>query len=427
VRYGLGVDLGTTFVAAAISQPDRTEMVLLGDSSVVAPAVVYLRDDGTLITGDAASRWGMSSPERLGRAVERRLGDPTPVVLGGVPHAVPDLLGTMLRDVVRKVSTAQDGPPDNIVLTRPANWGPLRRGLFEQVMTIAGLRGAATVAAPEAAAAHYAATRHPHDGEIVAVYDLGGGTFDAAVLRTRPHGMEVMGTPEGVEPLGGIDFDDAILSYVNYRSGGALSELDLQDPRTMVALARLRQDCVLAKEALSADSEAHLPVFLPGRPLDVRLTRADLEDMLRAPVESTIGALTRTLRSARVSPRELGAVLMVGGSTRIPLVDRMVSEGLGGATLLHLHPDHAVALGAATLAARLPGRAHPATAPVAGPVRRGRTADAAAGPTTSAAPHQGRADVQAATGGTTPGTGDTAGHLAAGRTGAGRRPVEHRG
>jgi actin-like ATPase involved in cell morphogenesis len=370
--------------------------VILGDRSVVVPAVVHLRDDGTLITGDAASRWGPSSPERFARAVKRRLGDPTPVILGGVPHAVPELLGAMLRDVVRKVSAAQGEPPETIVLTRPAHWGPLRRGLFEQVPTIAGVRRAVTVSDPEAAAAHFAASRNPHGGEIVAVYDLGGGCFDAAVLRTRPRGVEFLGTPEGIERLGGIDFDDAILSYVNYRSGGALSELDLKDPHTTVALARLRQDCVLAKEALTTDTEATLAVFLPGRHLDVSLTRSDVEDMLRAPVESTIGALLRTLRSARVSAQDLSAVVMVGGSTRIPLVTRMVSEGLGGPPIVSLHPDHAVALGAAALAARHLSDRPPAStraptvrpppAPAAWPPHPAQGRGAPAGPAASPAP-----------------------------------------
>src|SRR5207302_925039 len=125
----------------------------------------------------------LTSPERFGRAIKRRLGDPTPVFLGGVPYAAPDLLAAMLHDVVRKVSSELGAPPEHIVLTGPANWGPLQRGLFEQVTRIAGLDGAVIVSDPEAAAAHFAESRHPGGGEIVAVYDLGGGTFDAAVLR----------------------------------------------------------------------------------------------------------------------------------------------------------------------------------------------------------------------------------------------------
>ncbi|MCW0214988.1 MAG: Hsp70 family protein, partial [Pseudonocardia sp.] len=362
MSYSLGVDLGTTFVAAAVTQSSRVEMFTLGDRSVVAPAVVYLREDGSLVTGDAASRRAVSNPDRVGREFKRRLGDPTPVMLGGAPYAVTSLLASLLTDVVKRVSATQGGAPDSIVLTHPANWGPYRRELFEEVPQVAGLAVPRTVTEPEAAAAHYAASRRLADGEIVAVYDLGGGTFDATVLRKQPDGIEILGTPEGIERLGGVDFDEAVLAHVNYTAGGALSELDMGDAQTAVALARLRQDCILAKEALSIDTETTIPVFLPNRHFDVRLTRGDFEDMVRAPVESTIGALTRTLRSADVTPADLSAVLLVGGSSRIPLVARMISEELGTPTVVDAHPKYAVALGAARLAGELTG-ATPAAPP----------------------------------------------------------------
>jgi molecular chaperone DnaK len=352
VSYSLGVDLGTTFVAAALSTATRVEMFTLGDRSVVAPAAVYLREDGTAVTGEAAGLRVVSSPDRVGREFKRRLGNPTPVILGGQPHAVTTLLGFLLRDVLLKVTETEGEPPDRVVLTHPAIWGPFRRALFEEVPHLVGLKNAHLVTEPEAAAAHYAASRQLDDGRIVAVYDLGGGTFDATILRKHPGGVEILGTPEGIERLGGVDFDDAILSYVDYAAGGALSELDLRDPQTIVALARLRQDCILAKEALSVDTETILPVFLPGRHFDVRITRSDFEDMVRAPIESTIGALSRTLQSAQVEPADLSAVLLVGGSSRIPLVARMVSAELGRPTVVDTHPKYAVALGAATLAAQ---------------------------------------------------------------------------
>jgi YVTN family beta-propeller protein len=350
VGYHLGVDLGTTFVAAAIANDSRVEMFTLGDRTVVTPAVVFLGDDGSLVSGDAAGRRAVSSPDRIGREFKRRLGDPTPVMLGGTSYAVTTLLGTLLHDVVNRVTETEGTKPASVVLTHPANWGPFRRELFEEVPQVAGLTGTRMVTEPEAAAAHYAASRHLADGEIIAVYDLGGGTFDATVLRKTQDGIEILGAPEGIERLGGVDFDEAILSYVNYSSGGALSELDMSDPQTAIAMARLRQDCVLAKESLSIDTETAIPVFLPNRHFDVQLNRADFEDMIRAPIESTIGTLIRTLRSAHVDPGQLSAVLLVGGSSRIPLVSRMISEELGRPTVVDAHPKYAVALGAATLA-----------------------------------------------------------------------------
>jgi YVTN family beta-propeller protein len=353
MSYSLGVDLGTTFVAAAIARLDRVEMFTLGDRTVVAPAVVYAREDGSIVTGEAANRRAVSTPERVGRDFKRHLGDPTPVMLGGAPYAVTSLLRALLSEAVDGVTASEGAAPDRVVLTHPANWGRVRRELFEEVPRLADVPRARMVTEPEAAAAHYAAARQLADGDTVAVYDLGGGTFDVTVLRKHAAGVEILGTPEGIERLGGIDFDDAVMSYINYSSGGALSELDMSNPQTAVAVARLRQDCILAKEALSIDTEATIPVFLPDRHFDVLLSRVDFEDMIRAQVESTVGALCGTLRSAQVEPAELTAVLLVGGSSRIPLVAQMITEALDRPTLIDAHPKYAVALGAARLGADL--------------------------------------------------------------------------
>jgi YVTN family beta-propeller protein len=369
--YSLGIDLGTTFAAAAVARSTGVEMFTLGDNTVVSPSVVFLQEDGTVVTGDAANRRAVSHPERIGREFKRRLGDPTPIMLSGATYPVTALLGALLGDIVQKVIAAEGQSPEWVVLTHPANWGPFRRELFGEVPSAAGLEGPLFVTEPEAAAAYYATSGRLADGEIVAVYDLGGGTFDATVVRKLPEGMEILGTPEGIERLGGVDFDEAVLTHVNYSSGGALSELDLGDAQTAVALARLRQDCVQAKEALSLDTEAVIPVFLPGRHFDVRLTRSGFEDMVRAPIESTIGALFRTLQSARLEPADLSAVLLVGGSSRIPLIAQMVAQALGRPTVADAHPKYAVALGAATLAA-------PSAQPVLAVPRGGREAAASA-------------------------------------------------
>ncbi|CAM02589.1 YVTN family beta-propeller protein [Saccharopolyspora erythraea NRRL 2338] len=348
--YSLGVDLGTTFTAVAVDRTERIEMLTLGDRTVVAPAVVFARDDGGVVTGDAAVRRAMSEPFRTGREFKRRLGDPTPLMLGGTPYSAVALLGYLLRDALHKVTETEGEAPENVVLTHPANWGPYRRELFDEVPRLGGLDEVRKVTEPEAAAAYYAAKRRLDDGEVVAVYDLGGGTFDATVLRKLPDGIAILGSPEGIERLGGVDFDEAVLNHVDRELNGAIGELPPQDPQAATALRRLRQDCIEAKEALSIDTETTIPVFLPNRHCEVRLTRAEFEDMIRVPIESTIEALRRALRSARVEPAELAAVLLVGGSSRIPLVARMVSEELRRPTAVDAHPKYAVALGAAALA-----------------------------------------------------------------------------
>jgi YVTN family beta-propeller protein len=370
VDYCLGVDLGTTCVAAAVAREGRVDMVPLGDRSVVIPSTVYVRDDGRLVTGDAAARRAVSNPDRVASEIKRRLGDPTPLMLGGSAYPVTDLLGVLLRDVLAKVDAEQGGPPGAVVLTHPATWGPYRRELFEEVPRSAGVEQWRTVTEPEAAAAHYAATREMAVGEVIAVYDFGGGTFDATVVGRSETGIEVLGTPEGIERLGGADLDEAILTFVNHAAGGVLAELDLGDARTVVALARLRQDCVLAKEALSLDTETVIPLFIPGRHQDVALTRSQFEAMIRAQVESTIGTLNRALRSAGVPPTRLSAVLLVGGSAQIPFVARMVGEALGCPVIVDAHPKHPVALGAAAVAwsngsLPVPGQAVGLAAPAA--------------------------------------------------------------
>jgi hypothetical protein len=132
--------------------------------------------------------------------------------------------------------------------------------------------------------------------------------------------------------------------------GGALARLDSNDARTAVALARLHQDCVLAKENLSLDTETVVPVFLPGRHFEIRLNRTTFEQMLRSPLEATIAALSRAVRSAGLTPADIDAVLLVGGSSRIPMVAETVTRDFGRPLLEGVHPVHVVALGAAALA-----------------------------------------------------------------------------
>jgi YVTN family beta-propeller protein len=347
VGYTVGVDLGTTFVAAAVARGEGVEMVELGDRTTVMPASVYAQDDGLLVFGDAAARRALIHPERAAHQIRRRLGDPAPVMLSGISYPATDLLGALLQDVLARVTVDRREEPDGVVLTRPASWGEVQRRAFEKVPRFAGLTRYTAVTEPEAAAAYCAATRHYAEGEVIAVFDLGGSTFEAAVLHQTADGIELLGTPQGIEQLGGADFDEAVLSHVDRATGGALSELDTSDPQAAAVLARLRQDCVLAKESLSFDTEATIPVFLPGRHLDVQLTRDELEDLIRAPVQTAIAALDRALRTAAVAPSDVTAALLAGSSSQIPLIQRTVAERLGLPTVLDAHPKYAVALGGA--------------------------------------------------------------------------------
>jgi molecular chaperone DnaK len=362
MTYGLGVDLGTTFTAAATAADGRAEIVALGDRSGAAPSVVLARRDGTFLTGDAAERRASVEPDRVAREVKRRLGDPMPLILGGQPFPAARLIAEQLKAVVATVRRARGGPPDVLTLTHPANWGPYKRELFGQIPGLADLGRVRMVTEPEAAAAHYARNERLSAGSLVAVYDLGGGTFDATVLRTARNGFEILGRPEGVEGIGGIDFDEAVYAHVDRALDGAVAALDPADPAATRSAIRLRRECVLAKEALSADTETTIPVLLPDVQTEVRLTRSEFEDMVRPALGATIASLRRALGSASVEPGQLATVLLVGGSSRIPLVSQLVSAELGRPTSVDAHPKHAVVLGAAvtTLAARRPAPPTPA-------------------------------------------------------------------
>ncbi len=353
--YALGIDLGTTFSAAAIWSDGRAEVASLGSRGAAIPSVVLLRQDETIVTGEAANRRGLTEPHRVAREFKRRLGDTTPILLGGTPYSAEALSGRLLRSMVDEVVTRQGGQPAAVCVCHPANWGPYKTDLLHQAVRIADLEPPVTlITEPEAAAVFYAHQQRLPSGAIVAVYDLGGGTFDAAVLRKSDTGFTLLGQPEGIERLGGIDFDAAVFAHVSSALGGALGRLDEEDPAAIAAVARLREECTQAKEALSADTDATVPVILPNLVTEVRLTRAELEAMVRPALHDTIAALRRALRSAGVSAEELHSVLLVGGSSRMPVVAQMVGSELGRPVAVDAHPKHAIALGAAWVASGAP-------------------------------------------------------------------------
>jgi hypothetical protein len=182
-------------------------------------------------------------------------------------------------------------------------------------------------------------------------------------MAQRGDGQRLLGDAIGLEHLGGIDFDDAVLAHVTAQVAEWLDELDPGDPATVAAPAGLRRACVEAKVALSSDPDASVPVVLPNLRTDVRLTRVEFESLIRPTLATTIAALRRALRTAGIDAGDLASVVLAGGSSRIPLVAQMLTDELGRPITSDAHPKHPVALGAARLAPR-PAEA-PASAPVA--------------------------------------------------------------
>ena len=378
MSYGLGVDLGTTRSAAAIVEDGQVSMVSFGLDATTLPSVVFADEDGNVLVGDSAARRGAADPTRLAREFKRRTGDPEPLILGGAPWSPSALTARLLRSILDQVAEREGDAPDRVTLTHPANWGPYKTDLLLEAAQLGGITEPLLITEPEAAALHYGSrSRVPVDA-TVAVYDLGGGTFDATVLRKSGDGFRTVGKPDGLERFGGIDIDAAVRAHVRRVLGDDVLRLDPTDPAAVAAMARLNEECVRAKEALSSDLDVSIPVLLPGVATEVRLTRAELENMVRPVLVDTVSALRRTLASADVAAEDLTAVLLVGGASRMPLVARMLTEELGRPVAVDAHPKHAIAFGAALAAsdgAAAPDRSR-ATAPRASSPQRERSRSA---------------------------------------------------
>ncbi len=350
MAYSLGIDLGTTYSAAAVARGDRLEIFQLGERAATIPSIVLLRADGEVLTGEAAERRALAEPTRTGREFKRRLGDPTPIILGGTPYGAEALLAHLLRAIVDRVKQQLGEPPSSVALCHPAAYSAYKLDLLQQAVRQADIGPVTLLAEPEAAALDYARQERVPSGSVIAIYDFGGGTFDATILRKTDTGFELLGQPEGLERLGGIDFDEALFrrALELATTGGAV--IDQNDPATMAAIARLRDECRRAKEALSSDTDATIAIFLPGFQSEMRLTRAEFEDMVRPRIHETIAALGRATRSAGLEYGGIDRILLVGGSSRIPLVAEMVREATGRPVAVDAHPKHTMALGAAYVA-----------------------------------------------------------------------------
>ena len=344
--YVLGIDLGTTYSAAAIARDGRAEIASLGHLAAVIPSVVLVRSDGDVLIGEAAERRAATDPTRVAREFKRRLGDPVPLLLGGSPFGAEALMAQLLRGVYDTVVEQQGRPPSTTVVTHPANYGDYKLDMLREAVRLADIANVRFLSEPEAAATHYAQQDRLDDGDVVAVYDFGGGTFDAAVVRRTGEGFELLGMPEGMERLGGMDFDQAVFSHVMSASGAG-DALDPADAEVMSAVQRIREDCRVAKETLSVDTDAEVSVLLPNLNTKVRVTRSEFEEMIRPRIAETIESLRRAIRSADLDVEDVSRILLVGGSSRIPLVREMVGSVTGRPVTVDAHPKHAIVLGAA--------------------------------------------------------------------------------
>jgi actin-like ATPase involved in cell morphogenesis len=373
MAYVLGIDIGTSFTAAAVSEAGdakdpRPQVLTLGSRNAAVPTVLFFAEDGHVLVGEAAERRGLDRPDLVVREFKRRVGDTVPIIVGELALAPEALYARMVRWVVDRAEEREGTPAEAVILTCPASWGDYKTKLVGDALTEVGLSGATLLSEPEAAALQYASQERLDPGSVIAVYDFGGGTFDVAIVRKQSaHNFQVLGRPEGIDRLGGADFDQAVFEHVVASIGDPVRNLDVTDPDVLAALARVRRECVEAKEALSYDSEASIPVLLPGTQANVRLVRSEFETMIGASVGETIVALRHALDSAGCTVDDLSAILLVGGSSRVPLIAQLLSGELDRPIAIDADPKASICLGAAFAAAAAYNDRQPTPVPLESP------------------------------------------------------------
>jgi Hsp70 protein len=362
MTYSLGVDLGTTTSAAALMRGSGLEVCRLGDLTATMPSVVLERADGSLLVGEAAADRAPYDPTLVARHVTAHLDDDEPVVLDGRPHDPARLTQALLETVIDRVRRLHGDRPHDLVLTYPLFPTGGSPALLERV-------GAATVGRtaliphPVAAAAKLAHDVEIAVGTTVAVLDLGGGTFEATIVRRTDNGFDVVGPPGGLADLGGVEFDDAVFARVDAELGHVLRSVPRDDVDGMVALRRLRVACRSAKEWLSSSPDTTVEVALPNLSTWVPIRRADLEGDIRPSLMAAVDVVAQTIAASRLAPADVHVALLVGGSSRIPLFAELVSSRLGLPIVADPFPELTVALGAALFGGDSPA---PPPPPVAG-------------------------------------------------------------
>jgi hypothetical protein len=347
----LSVDLGTSNTVAVLSAHGRAPRVVEMDGSATMPSAVFAGDDGRLIVGREAERRARLDPSRFEPNPKRRIDEGT-LLLGDRVFPVTDVLAAVLQRVGEETSRQLGGArPEEVRLTHPAQWGPVRRNVLLSAARQAGL-GTNLVLVPEpvAAAAHFTsfAGRSIALGQALAVYDLGAGTFDVAVVAATQSGFVVL-AEAGLPDLGGLDVDQALLEHVGRQAGQRdpaawqrlLRPMSTADRRAQRAL---REDVKAAKESLSAHPQTE--VALPEPFEDVLVTRAELEALIRPSLLRSVELMAGTIRSTGLPSDRLVGIYLVGGSSRIPLVATLISQGMRIVPTNLDQPETAVALGA---------------------------------------------------------------------------------
>ncbi|HOJ55127.1 MAG TPA: molecular chaperone DnaK [Phycisphaerae bacterium] len=373
----IGIDLGTTNSVVAVMEGDQPKVLTNEQGSRLTPSVVGFTEKGEILVGQIAKHQQVTNPQNTVFSIKRFMGRrhnevhaeekivPYKVVDGeselvkvevrGKRYTPPEISAMILRDLKK---TAEDYLGEQVtraVITVPAYFNDAQRQATKDAGEIAGLKVERIINEPTAAALAYGLEKKRN--EKVAVFDLGGGTFDISILDIGDNVFEVLST-NGDTHLGGDDYDEELINYVaeEFRKKEGI---DLRkDP---MALQRLKEACEKAKMELSSTQETtiNLPFITADQTgpkhLQQTITRAKFEQLTEHLTERCRGPVMKALEDAKLSPRDVDEVVLVGGSTRMPVVQRLVKEIFGKDPNKSINPDEVVAVGAAVQGAVLAG------------------------------------------------------------------------
>ena len=351
----VGIDLGTSTSEIAVYENGAPRVVLNPRDRAVTPSAIWQDSSGELRVGDDAKGQPDAAVE-----FKREMGSSKYTVAFMDRRLTPEECSCLiLRHLLDYATDDLQERPVRAVITVPAKWKEGPRRATEAAGRMAGLQVERLINEPTAAAIAFGVNTDS-DGQTIAVYDLGGGTFDITLLKTRHRVFEVL-TSEGDARLGGTDFDRLLMDWCLKQTEKDTRFLPSRlDPKSK-DFWRLREECEKAKKTLSYSSDAqiyaHIGV-LDGQPVavDMEVRRGQFEALIEGHITKTIEWLGHAMRGAKVAKEEIDELILVGGSTRIPLVRQRVAEFLGKEpNARDVHPDEAVALGAAIRAGSVVG------------------------------------------------------------------------
>ena len=368
----VGIDLGTTNSLVAIIHPDSGQPVALKehDSSSLVPSIVHFNSHGQITVGEAARKFLVSEPQNTIFSAKRLMGksyndlkehkgyftykiidDDTDklvkVQVGQNFYSPIELSAQILKELKARAEHILKTPVTKAVITVPAYFNDAQRQATRDAGKLAGLDVLRIINEPTAASLAYGMGLNPHEEKTVAVYDLGGGTFDVSILRIAGGVFEVLST-HGNTYLGGDDFDRAIVQYWLNQANIAPEALSTQQELQ----AQLRLAAEEAKKHLT--NEEHFEKNISE--YQFTLTKPDFEQLIESLVQQTLESCKQALQDAGLTITDINEVVMVGGSTRVPLVQQSVSQFFGKPLHTQVNPDEVVALGAAVQANILAGK-----------------------------------------------------------------------